>query len=34
VTKKIQQELPNLCLEFLPAYSPDLNTDWIGLAFL
>ncbi len=27
VTKKIQQELPNLCLEFLPAYSPDLNTD-------
>ena len=25
VTEKIQQELPNLCLEFLPAYSPDLN---------
>ncbi len=25
VMEKIQQELPNLSLEFLPAYSPDLN---------
>ena len=26
VTEKIQQEFPNLCLEFLPAYSPDTNS--------
>jgi len=25
IKEKIQQELPNLLLEFLPAYSPDLN---------
>lgn len=25
ITEKIQQDLPNLCLEFLPAYSPDMN---------
>jgi len=25
VIEKIEQELPSLSLEFLPAYSPDLN---------